>query len=134
MSEATRVTRTVDTDLDVDELWSLVADGDGWASWMVDGADVDGRPGAGGTVVDDGVARDGAHRRLDDTPIGLAFTWWPRTGPTSCRPSSSSCCRRRTAAGCTSPRPTLVGRAPSARYAWDVRLMLLVAQALAVYV
>ena len=47
MSEGTRITRTVDTDLDVDELWAMVADGEAWASWMVDEADVDVAPGVG---------------------------------------------------------------------------------------
>ena len=34
------VTRSVPSDLPVDELWALVGDGDRWGEWMVDGADI----------------------------------------------------------------------------------------------
>ena len=80
MSDDTRVTRTVDTDLPADELWSLVGDAEGWMAWMVDHADVDVTPGARGTVVDDGVHRDVRIDRVDPAQ-GVAFTWWPRTSP-----------------------------------------------------
>src|SRR5690349_16425755 len=86
MSDATRVSRTVDTDLAPDELWDLVTDGAGWATWMVDDADLDVEPGARGTVVDDGVART-VHidRRDDDGDTGtdrrVGFTWWPQDRP-----------------------------------------------------
>lgn len=79
MSEGTRITRTVDTDLDVDELWTLVADGEAWASWMVDEADVDVAPGSAGTVVDNGVARRVRIDDLDERRV--AFTWWPEARP-----------------------------------------------------
>ncbi len=74
-----RITRTVDTDLPPDELWSLVGDSEAWASWMVDDADVDLDAG-GGTVLDDGVQRD---VRIDDVdPAGrVVFTWWPHEQP-----------------------------------------------------
>ena len=79
MSDTTRITRTVDTDLDAADLWALVGDGDGWARWMVDEADVDVRPGAEGTVVDDGVERAVRIDRLDRSRVG--FTWWPQDRP-----------------------------------------------------
>ena len=131
MSEGTRITRTVDTDLDVDELWSLVADGDGWASWMVDEAEVEVAPGSAGTVVDDGVARTVRIDELDDHR--LAFTWWPET-----RPELVSAVELVVlpAVGGSQLRVTEIALSASAvaPAAWDVRLMLLVAQALAVYV
>ena len=73
----TRITRTVETDLAPDELWSLVGDGDGWAAWLVDDADIDVEPGATGTVVDDDEARD---VRIDhvDSHERVTFTWWPQ--------------------------------------------------------
>jgi len=131
MSEGTRITRTVDTDLDVDELWSLVADGEGWASWMVDEADVEVVPGAAGTVVDDGVARTVRIDELDEHR--LTFTWWPATRPELVSAvelvvlpavGGSQLQVTETALSASAVRPI----------AWDVRLMLLVAQALAVYV
>ena len=84
MSDATRITRTVDTDLDVDELWSLVTDGAalgrrGWSTRPTSTV----APGAGGTVVDDGVARTVRIDRLDDGTAGrsVGFTWWPQDRP-----------------------------------------------------
>ena len=74
------ITRTIETDLELDELWSLVADGDGWAEWMVDGADIDVDPGSHGTVVDDGVTRDVRIDRVDPSRR-VAFTWWPHSRP-----------------------------------------------------
>ena len=73
----THLTRTVETDLSPDDLWSLVADRAGWATWLVDEADVTVRPGATGTVVDDGEARD---VRIDSVEPHerVAFTWWPQ--------------------------------------------------------
>src|SRR6476659_9782335 len=103
MSEGTRITRTVDTDLDTDELWGLIADGAAWAHWMVDESHVEVAPGGAGTVVDDGVERAVRIDRLDAHRLGFTETY---------RAAS----------------------AVTASAAWDVRLMLLVAQALAVHV
>jgi len=80
MADDARITRTVETDLEVEDLWSLVADGDAWAEWMVDGADIDVDPGALGTVVDDGVARDVRIDRVEPSR-SVAFTWWPQARP-----------------------------------------------------
>jgi uncharacterized protein YndB with AHSA1/START domain len=131
MSEGTRITRTVDTDLEVEQLWSLVADGDGWASWMVDEADVEVAPGSAGTVVDDGVARTVRIDELDEHR--LTFTWWPEA-----RPELVSAVELVVlpAVGGSRLQVTEIALSASAVWpiAWDVRLMLLVAQTLAVYV
>ena len=131
MSEGTRITRTVDTDLDVDELWTKVADGEAWAGWMVDEADVDVAPGSAGTVVDDGVTRRVRIDELDDHRV--AFTWWPEA-----RPELVSAVELVVlpAVGGSQLRVTEISLSASAlpTAAWDVRIMLLVAQALAVHV
>ncbi len=131
MSEGTRITRTVDTDLDVADLWTMVADGEAWATWMVDEADVEVAPGSNGTVVDDGVARRVRIDELDDRRV--AFTWWPEA-----RPELVSAVELVVlpAVGGSQLRVTEISLSASvpAASAWDVRMMLLVAQALAVYV
>jgi Activator of Hsp90 ATPase homolog 1-like protein len=133
MSEGTtRITRTVETDLDADELWGMVADGDAWARWMVDESDVEVRPGSAGTVVDDGEARGVRIDRLDDHQ--LAFTWWPQR-----RPELASAVELVVLPAASGSRlhiteTFLSASAVAAPAAWDVRLMLLVAQALAVHV
>jgi len=134
MSEATRVTRTVDTDLAPDELWSLVTDGEGWTSWLVDEADVTVAPGAGGTVVDDGVERTVRIDRLDDDGDGqrIGFTWWPDD-----RPDLVSAVELVVLPAATGSRLHVVETFAAASTgtsatcgAWDVRLMLLLARAL----
>jgi uncharacterized protein YndB with AHSA1/START domain len=131
MSEGTRITRTVETDLDVDELWSLVGDGDGWTRWMVDEADVEVAPGAAGRIVDDGVERSVRIDELADHRV--AFTWWPDT-----RPERVSAVELVVlpAVGGSQLRVTEISLSASTVPAavWDVRVMLLVAQALAVFV
>jgi uncharacterized protein YndB with AHSA1/START domain len=79
MSEPT-VQREIDVPMTADEVWHLVADGDGWTEWLVDEADVTVAPGAGGTVVEDGERRD---VRIDDVVPGerVAWTWWPTERP-----------------------------------------------------
>ena len=56
MSE-TLITRTVETELSAERLWALVGDGAAWATWMVDEAAVEVRPGGEGVVVDAGAER-----------------------------------------------------------------------------
>ena len=80
MSDDTTVHRTVDTDLDAADLWALVGDGDGWAAWMVDEADVDVRPGEAARSSTTAsrarcasIGSDGARR--------VGFTWWPDDRP-----------------------------------------------------
>ena len=73
------VERTVDVDLDRDELWALIATADGWRDWLVDEAQlVDGA----GVVVDGGVTR---HVRVGEVVDGqsVSFTWWEDGDPDS---------------------------------------------------
>lgn len=80
MDAPTTVTRRIDTDLEPEELWSLVVDGDRWADWMVDGADVDVHEGADGRVTDAGANRDVHIREVSDGDH-VAFDWWPSGSP-----------------------------------------------------
>ena len=143
MSEATRITRTVETDLQPDDLWALLSEGDAWATWMVDEADVDVRPGAGGTVVDDGVERTVRIDRLDTDgdACRVGFTWWPDDRPDLAStvelvvlPAATGSRLRVVETYASTSTASALTTAIAAPHAWDVRLMLLVAQALAVYV
>jgi hypothetical protein len=135
MSEATRVTRTVDTDLAPDELWSLVSHGDSWTTWLVDEADVTVAPGAGGSVVDDGVGRTVRIDRLDDDGERrqVGFTWWPDD-----RPDLVSAVELVVLPATGGSRLHVVetfaaaATTRAAPHAWDLRAMLLVARALVV--
>jgi uncharacterized protein YndB with AHSA1/START domain len=132
MTQGARITRTVETDLDAEQLWHLIADGDGWAGWMVDEAAVDVAPGATGRVVDDGVERAVRVDRIGDHDV--AFTWWPQD-----RPELVSAVELVVlpAAGGSRLHVTetyLSASAAVTAAVWDVRMMLLVAQALAVHV
>lgn len=80
MDASTTVTRRVDTDLEPEELWTLIADGDRWTDWMVDGADVDVREDADGRVTDTGTDRDVRIREVSDGDH-VAFEWWPSGSP-----------------------------------------------------
>lgn len=138
MSDATRVTRTVDTDLAPDDLWSLVHDGDAWTSWLVDEADVTVAPGSRGAVVDDGVERTVRIDRLDDEGEHrrVGFTWWPADRPDLVSavelvvlPVTGGSRLHVVETFASTVRP-----APAGRAAWDVRLVLLAARALVVSV
>lgn len=122
------VTRSVPTELSVDELWGLVGDGERWGEWMVDGADVAVRPGASGTVDDQGRRRTVV---VDDVADGrVAFTWWPE-GDVE-RASTVELVVAPATAGSTlriTERFTASASASSvtaAGIAWDVRTLLLV--------
>jgi uncharacterized protein YndB with AHSA1/START domain len=80
MDEPLIVTRDVDLDLDAAQLWSLIADRDGWERWLVDDAAVDVEPGATGTVRDAGQDRE---LRITHVADGerVAFEWWPVDQP-----------------------------------------------------
>ena len=87
MSEGTRITRTVDTDLDVDELWDLVADGEAWAAgWSTRPTSTwrPGRPARSSTTASSGRVRIDQRRRL----AGGVHVVAARPGPSWCRPSS----------------------------------------------
>jgi hypothetical protein len=132
MTQGARITRTVETDLDAEQLWDLVADGDGWASWMVDAADVDVAPGATGTVVDDGVERTVRIDRLGDHDV--AFTWWPQDRPEQVSAVELVVLPAAVGSRLHVTETYLSASAATTLAAWDVRLMLLVARALAVHV
>jgi uncharacterized protein YndB with AHSA1/START domain len=81
MDEPVIVNRDIDVDLPADELWSLLADSDGWERWLVDAADVAVESGATGVVRDDGQDRV---VRIDEVVEGerVSFAWWPAGRPT----------------------------------------------------
>jgi uncharacterized protein YndB with AHSA1/START domain len=76
MTERVDVTRSIELDLEPDHVWELIGDGERWADWMVDAADVEVAPGGGGTVVDGDESRD---VRIDTVDAGerVTFDWWP---------------------------------------------------------
>jgi uncharacterized protein YndB with AHSA1/START domain len=80
MDEPMIVSRDIDVDLPADELWSLIADGDGWERWLVNRADVAVETGATGVVHDDGEERV---VRIDEVVDGerVRFEWWPAERP-----------------------------------------------------
>jgi len=124
----TEITRTVETELPLEQLWELVADGESWRAWMVDEADVDVIPGARGTVVDDGHERSVRIGAVGDHQV--SFTWWPagdeRLASTvelvvMPRPSGSALhVTERFPATLSASATTSTG------IAWDVRILLLV--------
>src|SRR3954447_15590237 len=66
------VERTVELDVDREQLWALIATPEGWRDWLVDEARlVDGA----GLVVERGISRQ---VRVDEVVEGRAvgFTWW----------------------------------------------------------
>ena len=124
MAGDTKITRTVETDLTPDELWSLVGDGDGWATWLVDDADIDVEAGATGTVVDDDEPRDVRIDRVDPHER-VTFTWWP-TGEAD---------QASTVELVVLPGRLLITETQCASpFRWDVRALVLSSLALAVHV
>lgn len=79
------IERSTELDLDVDRVWELISTAEGWASWLVDEADVSVVPGGEGSAIDDERQRvvrvesvvDGPHRRQ------VTFSWWDRDDPAS---------------------------------------------------
>ena len=91
---------------------------------MVDDADVTVEPGAGGTVVDDGVERTVRIDRRDEGGDGarVAFTWWPDD-----RPDLVSAVELVVLPAASGSRLVVTetfasARAATAALAWDVRL------------
>jgi uncharacterized protein YndB with AHSA1/START domain len=76
MDDPVEVSRSIELDLEPDEVWDLIGDGERWSEWMVDETDVDVVPGATGRVVD---GREPREVRIDTVDDGerVAFTWWP---------------------------------------------------------
>ncbi len=80
--ETLSIERSVDLDLDVDELWELVSTSDGWSAWLVDSADITLAPDAIGTATDDGVERS---VRIESVIAGrgIGLVWWDRDDPST---------------------------------------------------
>ena len=124
----TEITRTVETELPVERLWELVADGGSWPAWMVDEAEVDVTPGAQGSVVDDGHERAVRIGAVGDQHV--SFTWWPAGDERLAstvelvvlpRPGGSALhVTERFPATLTASAATTAGMA------WDIRTLLLV--------
>jgi uncharacterized protein YndB with AHSA1/START domain len=70
------VTRRIELDVPVDELWHLIGTAAGWATWMVDDAAIVIEPDRTGVVRDAGEAR---HVAVTDVRDGesVRFVWWP---------------------------------------------------------
>ncbi len=70
-----QIDRTVELDIDRDELWRLIASPSGWREWLVD--DV-----LGDLVVERGIVRQ---VRVDEVVEreSIAFTWWEDDDPLS---------------------------------------------------
>lgn len=133
MSDSTRITRTIETNLDSSELWALVADGAGWAEWMVDGADIDVDTGAHGTVVDDGVEREVRINRVEPSR-SVAFTWWPQARPDQVSTVELVVIPARTGSRLHVTETYASASVGASALAWDVRGILLLARALVVSV
>ena len=80
--EELSIERRTELDIEVEDLWALISTADGWASWLVDDADIAVAPGATGTARYDGVERS---VRIDTVTGGLrvGFSWWDRDDPTT---------------------------------------------------
>jgi uncharacterized protein YndB with AHSA1/START domain len=76
------IRRSVEFDLDADQLWSLLADPDELATWLGDRVDIDLVPGGAGRVVDDDVERDLLVEQVVDGER-IAWRWWRRDDPGS---------------------------------------------------
>ena len=124
----TEITRTVETELPVERLWELVADGESWPAWMVDEAQVDISPGAQGTVIDDGHERAVHIGVVADQRV--SFTWWPvgderlaSTVELVVLPRSGGSALHVTE---RFPATLTASAATTAGMAWDIRTLLLV--------
>jgi hypothetical protein len=80
MTDRVDVTRSIELDLEPGEVWELIGVGERWADWMVDTADVEVAPGAGGSVVDGDETRE-VRIGTVDAGEGISFEWWPRGHP-----------------------------------------------------
>lgn len=76
------IERHTDLDIDIDELWELVSTSQGWASWLVDDADITVAAGAHGTAEHDGVERSVRIDTVADRR-GIEFSWWDHDDPAS---------------------------------------------------
>jgi uncharacterized protein YndB with AHSA1/START domain len=127
-NEPDRLERSVELDLDVDELWRLVSEPEELATWFAPEAQLEVVPGGAGRFVDD----DGVARRavVDAVEIGerLRFRWWSEDG------GEASVVTMAIAATPTGSRLTVVeqrldttlfARAAADALAWRLDLLLL---------
>src|SRR5258706_9095051 len=63
--EDVTITRRVDLDVSLDELWRLVSEPGELAGWFADSVELDLRPGGAGRIIDGGVHRDVRVDRVD---------------------------------------------------------------------
>ncbi len=76
MEDTIEVTRSIELEVEPDELWELISDGEHWVDWMVDTANVEVSPGATGTVTDGDEQREVRIDRVDEGER-ISFDWWP---------------------------------------------------------
>ena len=77
--DETRITRSVELDASVDDVWRALTEPALLADWL-DVVELDVRPGGDGLIVEpDGAVR---RARVDDVQTGrrLALCWWPEDG------------------------------------------------------
>ena len=69
------VTREVDLESSVDEVWELLTDSDELSGWFGDDVSLDATPGGEGTFVEDGLVRRAV---VEEVEAGrhLSFRWW----------------------------------------------------------
>ncbi len=83
------IQRSTDLDLDIDELWALVSTAEGWASWLVDDANITITPNSTGTTrvgeIERAVRIDSMVERRS-----VSFSWWDQGDSDSDRGSSMS--------------------------------------------
>jgi hypothetical protein len=83
------IQRSADLELDVNELWALVSTAQGWASWLVDDADLDISPNSTGIATVDETERA---VRIHSVVEGrrVTFSWWDRGEDDRTRTDESS--------------------------------------------
>ena len=124
------VTRTVDLDAVVDDVWQAVTTPELLSGWLEGEVAVDVRPGGDGTMVEP----DGTVRRMRIEEVRpsqrLALQWWPEdgSGPASTveldlHPTPGG--TRLVVTETLGARRPVTASAASASSRWDVRLLLL---------
>lgn len=79
-SQSHVVRRTVDLDIDVEQLWHHVSDPARMSDWLGEAVDIDLQPGGTGAITDDGVLK---FVHVDRVDVGrhLSFSWWEPDHP-----------------------------------------------------
>jgi uncharacterized protein YndB with AHSA1/START domain len=129
--EPTTITREIDLDTSVDDLWTRVSDPEQLATWLGDSVDLDLRPGGTGVVVDDGVVR---HVLVEEISASqrLSFTWWEPGDPSSASrvvfavgSNADGGSRLTITETLHDPAPRVVARAAAKKMRWEVRALSL---------